>query len=481
MTPMSINHSDAPGRNARPARGDQPAPGRDRFGRELKRWRERAGLTQVQLAGRLGYDNTHLSKIENGDRLPHIDLASRADNLLCADGALLAAATSVLARRGPRGGDQAGCGTAATPLPVPGAAAGGWPARPRRLPALGVTCPLHGSDGCWVVPPAAGLPGLRDNLAREGTVDADAIHGFAALLVSYIEACVQRTATDLAASVERTARALMRLVPSARGRAAVGLLNLAARYAELAGWLRVEQGQHGIGMMWLQQAVEWGRSSGSLAVVCESLGRMSTVARLEGDGATAVAYGQACAAVAPRRCWALVESKLYEARGQAVLGDRRECERQASEAQRAAERLGKQDLVEAPWLFGAEGEAFIASHLSGALRDLADVTADRAIAGHALRFAETSLASLPRTMYPSRLLLTLRVADSYACRGEPDAAVAVARPVIAEAASAGTTLIQRELGRLRARLGSCGSELASTDVDGVDGAADTGQLSDAGP
>ena len=462
---MSISYSEA------------PALGRDRFGRELKRWRERAGLTQVQLAGRLGYDNTYLSKIESGDRLPRIDLASRVDDVLCAGGALLATATSVLAWRGANGGDQAGW-PVTTPLPVPDAASGGWVARPTRLPALGITCPLHDSSGCWAAPPVAGLTDLRDHPSRGGAADVDAIHGFAALLVGYIEANVQQTAIDLVSPVERTARALMRTVPGARGRAATGLLHLAAHYAELAGWLRVERGQHGIGMMWLQHAVEWGRSSGNLTVVCESLGRMSTVARLEGDGATAVAYGQASAAVAPRRAWTLVDGKLNEARGHAMLGDRRECERQASEAQRAAERLGEQDLVEAPWLFGAEGEAFIASHMSGALRDLADVTADRTIAGRALRFAETSLASLPRRMYPSRLLLTLRVADTYACRGEPDAAVAVARPVIADAASAGTTLIQRELDRLRARLGSRGSELALTDVDG---AVDTGHLSHAEP
>lgn len=441
-----------------------PAHDRDQFGRELKWWREQAGLTQVQLAGRLGYDNTYLSKIESGDRLPRIDLASRVDDLLCAGGALLAAATGVLARRGAHRGDQVGYATP-IPLPVPGSACDGWIARPTRLPALGINCPLHGADGCWAVPPAGGLPGLRAGVSSGGAADEEAIHGFAALLVSFVDAGRQRTAHHLSAPVEHTVRALMRSVPSAGGRAADGLLHLAAAYAGLAGWLRVELGQHGMGMMWLRHAVEWGQASGNVAMVSQSLYRMSTTARLEGDGASSVAYGQAAAAAAPRRCWTRVLGKLGQARGQAVLGDRRELELLISDAQRATERLGEQDLLEAPWLFGAEGSTFVASHLSGALRDLAEVTEDPALAGRALRFAESSLASLPRGMYPSRLLLTLRMADSHACRGEPDAAVAIAQPVVADAAAARTTVIQRELDQLRTRLGSRAGELALTDVD----------------
>lgn len=77
-------------------RATEPAGAGGRFGRELRRRRERAGLTQLQLATRLGYDHTYISKIESGGRLPRIDFASRADGLLNADGSLIAAA-SVLA------------------------------------------------------------------------------------------------------------------------------------------------------------------------------------------------------------------------------------------------------------------------------------------------------------------------------------------------------------------------------------------------
>ncbi|RAS70817.1 hypothetical protein C8D87_1011118 [Lentzea atacamensis] len=62
-------------------------------------------------------------------------------------------------------------------------------------------------------------------------------------------------------------------------------------------------------------------------------------------------------------------------------------------------------------------------------------------------------------MHGSRLLLTLRLADSQACRGDPDAAVEVARPVIPMVVAASATPIRRELARLRTRLGGRFDEL----------------------
>ncbi|WP_196777815.1 helix-turn-helix domain-containing protein [Lentzea aerocolonigenes] len=73
-------------------------PGRDEFGQELRRLCEEAGLTQVQLAARLGYHHTCVSKIESGAREPRIAFASTADDVLQAGGALLAVATKVRAR-----------------------------------------------------------------------------------------------------------------------------------------------------------------------------------------------------------------------------------------------------------------------------------------------------------------------------------------------------------------------------------------------
>ncbi|PZG02091.1 helix-turn-helix domain-containing protein [Micromonospora deserti] len=431
----------------------EPASTRGRWGRELRRWRARAGLTQLQLAVRLGYDHTYISKIESGHRLPRIEFASRADGLLDAGGSLIAAATSVLTDNRP---GTVLSGAAFAPLRRMAEAAYlrelSTLLRRGRLPTLGVTCPLHDNNLCEADSPIATLAELLAG-AVHTTIGVDAVHGLITLLRGFIDADRRRSTTDVI-PVEHTLGVVIGLMPRARGRMAVGLMQVAARYADLAGWLRVEQGQYGIGMILLQRAVEWGQSSGNVATVCEALSRMSIVARLEGDGLTALAYAEAIAAVEPARRWTTVLAELDAARCYAHVGDQREFEAHISQAQRAAGRLGDHDLLEAPWLFGAEGNAFIASHVSGGLRDLTDVTGDGAIASRATRSAQASLASIPASMHPSRILLTLRVADTYACRGELEAALEVARPVVAEAISIKTALIRQELGRLRIRVGA---------------------------
>jgi len=58
------------------------------FGWRLRFWRRRSGLTQQELGELLGYDHSHLSKVETGDRWPPEDLPARADRLLGAGGEL---------------------------------------------------------------------------------------------------------------------------------------------------------------------------------------------------------------------------------------------------------------------------------------------------------------------------------------------------------------------------------------------------------
>lgn len=426
--------------------------GGDEFGRQLRRLRENAGLTQVQLAARLGYHHTYVSKIESGAREPRIAFASKADDVLNAGGALLDAAAKA------RANVRVTTGAA---IPLPRAPRGTGPPRPAQtrqvvnLPLFGITCPTHGAAGCAAPVPAAvaEVPG-----ADGRAVGTETVHGFTALLTTYVEADLSGI-TDLAFPVEQALRSLIAVVPKARGDVTDGLLRLAARYADLAGWLRVKRGQHGIAMTWLQRSVEWALASGGLPTACEALSSMSVLAMIEGDGATALEYAEAAAEVDRGRRWTAVQAKLDQARAHALLGDHREFDRLAKAARHAAERLGDRDRLEAPWLTGAEGETFVASHLAGGLRDLAEVTGRAEMADRAVTFAETSLANLPARMRGSKLLLTLRLADSQACRGDLDAAVDLARPIMPAVAAAPSTPILHELSRLRTRLGNRAEEL----------------------
>src|SRR5712691_8480530 len=63
---------------------ERPAP----FGVELRRRRVAAGWSLRQLAERIHYSKSYLSKVENGSKPPAVDLARRCDAALNAGGRL---------------------------------------------------------------------------------------------------------------------------------------------------------------------------------------------------------------------------------------------------------------------------------------------------------------------------------------------------------------------------------------------------------
>jgi ribosome-binding protein aMBF1 (putative translation factor) len=59
------------------------------MGSELRAWRDRRGLSLAQLGKLIGYDPSHLSRFERGERCVPEYVASTYDDVLKAEGALL--------------------------------------------------------------------------------------------------------------------------------------------------------------------------------------------------------------------------------------------------------------------------------------------------------------------------------------------------------------------------------------------------------
>ncbi|WP_306323483.1 MULTISPECIES: helix-turn-helix transcriptional regulator [unclassified Streptomyces] len=57
-------------------------------GRQVRRWRERAGMTQAELGTAIGYTEHQVSAVERGRRIPKAVLLERADQVLGAQGML---------------------------------------------------------------------------------------------------------------------------------------------------------------------------------------------------------------------------------------------------------------------------------------------------------------------------------------------------------------------------------------------------------
>ncbi|MCB5165841.1 helix-turn-helix domain-containing protein [Streptomyces bambusae] len=440
------------------------------FGRHLRSWRRQAGLTQQQLGLRVGYHHSLISRLEAGLREPPVGLVRRLDTTLEAGGEL--AAIAAAPRKVPYG-----------PAPAPadprlfgalpgGGTAGGtdggtggkdaldpllWPAA---LPAEGLPCPLHGTAGC-AVPERAEVASLLGGLTTAGSrltgpayPEAELLHGLTAALACLIRDALHRDATDGVGTVEGLLRAVVRWAEevNAAGRLPYGQLRLAAQYAQVAGRLRMQRGQSSIGMAWFGHGLGWADAVRDASARATLLSDMCTLVRLDEDAAATVGYAEAIGAVDPRRHWVATLSHLYQARGHALGQDAAECRRQIVLARRRFARLGTRDLLEAPWLAGAEGEMRLESAVGGALRDLAAVTGDRATALRAVDATARSRARLPPLMRGTQLLLTLRLADCWACAGDPGAAVALAAPVLGAAARSREQMVSTELRGLHARL-----------------------------
>jgi transcriptional regulator with XRE-family HTH domain len=71
---------------------DQPESAAEMFGVLLRHFRERSGLSQEQLGKRIGYSKSQVAMVERGARPPKGVFVQRADEVLGAQGALIAVA-----------------------------------------------------------------------------------------------------------------------------------------------------------------------------------------------------------------------------------------------------------------------------------------------------------------------------------------------------------------------------------------------------
>lgn len=450
------------------------------FGTRLRQWRRRAGLTQAQVGARVGYDHTAISKLEHGARKTPLPLARRLDELLTAGGDLLDACEAAEAES--PGGAEDGTGarraaTAARTGPPPGEPAGGDllsmlppdTELPARLPAYGLMCPAHGRDGC-AVPALADCAALHAAFCALGPaavacppLDTDTVHALTALLAFCLRADEERAWPGAAVVIERTLHAMLRWMALPAAPYQRRLAPLAAEYAQSAGCLRLLRGRNATAMAWLDRSLGWAGLAGRIGTEVAALSDMSTLARLEGDGPSALSYGAAIRQAATGRHWAGVMSDLYLARGHALRGDARQTLGHIDRARSQLDRVGERDETEAPWLSVASVRLRVESGAAGALRDLAAATGDRRLALRAVGASRDALELLPAGMRSARALFLVRMADAHACAQDPQAAIAVAGPVLDTVEVNASTLLGRELRGLHSRLAAARGERPETE------------------
>ncbi|MEW2068868.1 helix-turn-helix transcriptional regulator [Streptomyces sp. NPDC007346] len=270
-----------------------------RFGPELRRLRQEAGLTLTEFSAALNYDKGHLSKVERGERSASPELAMRCDAFLGADGEL----QRLVVRP-----DTDSAATPANPGP--------WLVGRRAVLTAGTGTLIDlGLKRGGQAPAATGplLPSFRaqfDQLRMLG----------------------QSTAPKVLLPLLKTqTRTIARLATDTPSATRAPALLLASRFAEFTGWMAQEAGDNDSALGWTGEAAELARAGGDPYLGSYALVRRALVTLYAGDASGTVALARRAQSDGlPPRIRGLAAQ--HEAQGHALVGDERDCLRSLDRA-----------------------------------------------------------------------------------------------------------------------------------------------------
>lgn len=386
------------------------------FGSRLRHWRKRANLTQAGLARQLGYDQSHISKVESGERWPPPDLPGRADRLFDTGGEL-----SQL-----------------------------WPLveRERQL-ALN----LEPQRRHELVDSAGSTGGLLPS-RWPGTGAVEALRHVLRAQRAAAETIGGRFMITM---MEHYTRAIVQWQSTAPASATPNLLTLAAEYAEVAGWARFDNTDYSMALYWYTCGHQWARIGGDPHLASRLLARQSTVHWATGDAASAIALGSAARGVAGLAAGDLAWAGISEARGHAQAGDQDTCQRRLDEAARLVD--SKEASTGQHCLESAGSVLSLA--IGTCYQMLADRGARRGMGASAARHTQGALDAVPVHAAHDRALIATRLARAHVTAGEPDQAVAALASLPYEMAPHGSARILAELHDAHLRLVKHWPRLAS--------------------
>ncbi|WP_027659644.1 helix-turn-helix domain-containing protein [Salinispora fenicalii] len=194
-----------------------PAPTRTivdpRFGAELRQRREARGLTLRQLGVAVSYGKSLLHQLETGRTRPTVDVATRLDDALAAGGALAALVAD---------------------MPTPSERALYAAQHPRR-------------------------------------VDHGAVDALADLLASYRRLEDSIGSTLVVDPVRVQLDTVVSLLRDAGHQVRPAVVDMAAQWAQFAGWLGIATGDDRAATMWLRRALQWATEAGNRDLIAAVL------------------------------------------------------------------------------------------------------------------------------------------------------------------------------------------------------------------
>jgi len=262
------------------------------FGVELRRLRIAAGLSLMDMQGRVFFSKSHLSKVENGVKAPSTDLARRCDEVLGAEGALKALVQPASSNPGSMS--------------------------PRRT---------HVNDRSW--PPSGPMPFFH----HAWNADLDPLEAWHAIYRDLRKAGQSAPPTLVIPMAASAVDCLQGLALGLRPPRREEALRLASHFGVYAGWMAQENSDDVGAVAWTTRAVELAEAAGDYGLAAYALVRKGLIALYHDDHSTVIQLAQqAQARTTDARILGLAAQR--EAQGHAMAGDSVVCMRALAEASR---------------------------------------------------------------------------------------------------------------------------------------------------
>lgn len=386
------------------------------FGARLRAGRQAAGVSLGELAKRVTYSKSYLSKIENDLKPPTVDIARRCDQALETGGALLALVHAEPAEP-PGGGEDGEVWVLAMDdgdlrfQPVP---------RDQLRAGAGAELGFATTRGVAADPDEPTMAALRAQFDQQRALGALASP---ALVLGSLLAHINTIRTLAAASPE----------PSRSW-----LLRLGSRAMEYAGWMSQEAGHENAAVWWTRRAVEHAAQGGDPHLASFALFRHAELALYRQDPLGTVelaARAQADPRVGARILGLAARS---EAQGHALAGDLPAHQRALD---RATVLLAKHEASDGPVLGSSTVADQVALAHGWSLFDLGRP-------GAAAELLDRCVPEIAPNARRARARFGARRVLAHADHGDIDQACALARAVLADAAHVDSATVRADLRRL---------------------------------
>ncbi len=400
---------------------DPSASAQHYFGSELRRLRERAGLSQDALGSRIGFSGDAVSKVEKAERWPHdaAQFAAACDSALDGDGTLARLLPLVTGERSRRGAPP-------PPRATPPEADGGPLTATPPVPDARALADIVALPSAI---PAASMPESEDDQILRLFLDLQARLGGDDLYIPLV-------------------RHTARLSTALRTRSSGTRLAALGRLLQMAGWLAVDSNRHPQARTHLTTALYIAHEVDDTALAASALAYMSLQQVYLDDHGKALSLARTAADTAELAVTPLVAAMLGTrlARAHAKLGHHREALAALDDAHTHLGRAGARD--EPLWISYVDDVEVTAQ--AGA------VYLDLGLTGQADRTLRSALGLLDRRAPQrtrDRVHYLSRLAKVSLLAGNLDEACFHAEEALRDAETVGSA-------RVRERLGEVGAALA---------------------